>query len=38
VWNLNAAENEFSPRDQLMNIVTDADVNHATSLGEQGRW
>jgi len=32
MWNLNAAKNEFSSRDQLMNIVADADVNHAGRL------
>jgi len=31
---LNAAKDEFSPRDELVNIISDADVNHATRLGD----
>jgi hypothetical protein len=39
VGNFDAAENQFASRDELMNIVSDADVNHARRLGEaeQGR-
>jgi hypothetical protein len=28
VWNLHAAQDELAARDQLMNVVTDANVNH----------
>ena len=37
VGNLHAAEDEFAPRDELMNIVANANVNHAVSLGEAER-
>ena len=30
VRNLDTAENEFAPRDQRVNVVADANVNHAT--------
>lgn len=38
VRNFNAAENEFSPGDQLVNIVTDSNMNHAAegSVGGEG--
>jgi hypothetical protein len=29
VRNLNAAEDELAPGDQLMNVIADANVNHA---------
>jgi hypothetical protein len=32
VRNFHAAEDEFAPRDQLMNIVANANVNHPRSL------
>jgi len=32
VWNLNAAQDELASRDQLMNVVTDANVNHVSPL------
>jgi hypothetical protein len=32
VRNLHAAEDELAARDQLMNVVTDANVNHVRSI------
>ena len=32
VWNLHAAQDELASRDQLMNVVTDAHVNHEPKL------
>jgi hypothetical protein len=32
VRNLDAAEDEFASRDQLMNVVTDANVNHIQTV------
>ena len=29
VRNLDAAEDELAPRDQLMNVIADANMNHA---------
>jgi hypothetical protein len=29
VWNLDAAEDKLAPGDQLMNVIADANVNHA---------
>jgi hypothetical protein len=32
MWNFDAAENEFAPRNQCVNVVTDANVNHGGSV------
>jgi hypothetical protein len=37
VRNFHAAKDEFASRDELMNIVSDADVNHAGRLRRRAR-
>src|ERR1022692_1388616 len=32
VWNLDAAEDEFASRDQRVNVVADANVNHGQTI------
>ncbi len=32
MWNLHAAKDELTSRDQLMNVVTDAYMNHADTV------
>jgi hypothetical protein len=33
VRNLNTAQNELAASDQLMNVITDANVNHVQTIG-----